>query len=476
MQRIRQFIPVLAGHSPGQLIIQYSDACNATCPQCELRVTNKFKRHKISADDMKRMIDKAAENGVQSLSFTGGEPLLYQKEIIELLRYAVDAGIPYTRTGTNGFMFMNSDKPDWEKKIHTLAEDLANTGIYTFWISLDSADPQVHELMRGLPGVIKGIEKALPIFHQYGLYPAGNLGINRNTGGQCDQRFYDENGHFDRTGFYEFFRHSFQRFYDAIIGMGFTMTNACYPMSVESCVQTDLESIYGASSANDIVSFTAEEKTHLFQALMDAIPEYRSKIRIFSPRCSLYTLQRYYEDGKELGYPCRGGVEYFFVDAQDANTYPCGFRGSDNFGKYWEMDMKQIDRKAFCRKCDWECFRDPSEMLGPLMDILRRPIRFINHIRSDRTLRELWWEDIRYYKACSYFNGRAAPDFEKMAPFSMNGNCRLPENIPLPDIKIPAPVNPERRQMVPTSIQVDSQPDSNAAYQCNCCESRQGKT
>jgi hypothetical protein len=32
--------------------------------------------------------------------------------------------------------------------------------------------------MGGLNGVIKGIEKALPIFHKHGIYPAANLGIN----------------------------------------------------------------------------------------------------------------------------------------------------------------------------------------------------------------------------------------------------------------------------------------------------------
>ena len=50
-------------------------------------------------------------------------------------------------------------------------------------VSIDSADPKTHEEMRGLKGVIKGIEIALPILHKHGIYPVANLGINRNIAG-----------------------------------------------------------------------------------------------------------------------------------------------------------------------------------------------------------------------------------------------------------------------------------------------------
>ena len=44
--------------------------------------------------------------------------------------------------------------------------------------------------MRGLPGVVQGIEQSLPIFHANGIYPAVNLGINRRIGGEAvDQAF-----------------------------------------------------------------------------------------------------------------------------------------------------------------------------------------------------------------------------------------------------------------------------------------------
>jgi MoaA/NifB/PqqE/SkfB family radical SAM enzyme len=189
---IKDMQNLLQGRIPGQLVIQYADHCNATCPQCGMRVNNAFKRSRLKNDDVKQIIDHAAQNNFKAISFTGGEPLLFFDDIAELMHYAGMAGIDYIRTGTNGFIFMDSGHPKFEAKIHNFAEKLANTPIRNFWISIDSAIGEVHESMRGLPGVIAGIEKALPIFHSYGIYPSANLGINRNIGEKSSLSFPDQ--------------------------------------------------------------------------------------------------------------------------------------------------------------------------------------------------------------------------------------------------------------------------------------------
>jgi MoaA/NifB/PqqE/SkfB family radical SAM enzyme len=181
-RRLQQLTPLLRSRLPGQIIIQYTDMCNALCPQCGMRATESFRRSTLDLDTAKRIIDRAASNGVSALSLTGGEPLLFLEQVAELIRHARNAGITYTRTGTNGFLFMNHDRPDYEKRVSKIAETLARSGLYTFWISIDSCIPAIHEQMRGLPGVISGIEKALPILHEHGIYPSANLGINRNIG------------------------------------------------------------------------------------------------------------------------------------------------------------------------------------------------------------------------------------------------------------------------------------------------------
>jgi MoaA/NifB/PqqE/SkfB family radical SAM enzyme len=399
--------PFFKNRIPGQLIIQYTDRCNARCPQCGMRVTEQFRRSMLDMDVTKKIIDSAAEKGIKALSFTGGEPMIFLDKIVELLKYAHDTGIKYTRTGTNGFIFMNPDNPDYEERITKIAGALTESNLYTFWISIDSYCPDTHENMRGLPGVISGIKKALPIFHKHGIYPSANLGINRNMGGSPPPSISNP------VEFYESFRDAFRRYYEFIIGLGFTMVNACYPMSIDN--GNGLDAVYGATSESPVVQFSSDEKALVFKALLDTIPEYRDKIRIFSPRVSLYSLIRRYTVGEEYCYPCRGGIDFFFIDARDGNTYPCGYRGKDNLGKFWDLDMEKIDKVPSCRKCDWECFIDPSELLGPLLSLMKKPLAFFERAVKDSDYFRIWMQDIKYFSACNFFDGRIPPDYKRLA-------------------------------------------------------------
>src|SRR5581483_5177027 len=122
--RTRHFAKLLRSRALGQLIIQLTDRCNAACPQCDMRMSSDFQRSVLPIDVARRSIDHVAANGVVALSITGGELLLYLKEVTSLLRHACDAGIPLTRTGTNGFLFQNSDKPSFESRVARIAENL----------------------------------------------------------------------------------------------------------------------------------------------------------------------------------------------------------------------------------------------------------------------------------------------------------------------------------------------------------------
>lgn len=413
LKRLASFkvmLPVVRGMVPGQLVIQLTDKCNARCPQCSMRANENYRRFTLSIDKVKRIIDGAAAKGVKAISFTGGEPFLYFDEIVSLLKYARDAGITYTRTGTNGFMFAESDSVDYRSRITKIAESLTEAGIYTLWISLDSAVPALHEAMRGLPGVVEGIEKALPIFHKHSIYPSANLGINRNIAeppldGISSLEVYDA------------FRSAFEKYYRFVIDLGFTMVNACYPMSIQNSNHATLDAVYRATSGARLVQFSRLEKAAVFRALFDAIPQFRSKIRIFTPRISLYALIKQYLLGEEHCYPCRGGREFFFIDARDGNTYPCGYRGHENLGDFRELTRDKITIQETCRKCDWECFRDPSELLGPLLDFRTKPATVIKKIMNDRHGMKLWYNDLKYFSACDFFNGNIPPDYQRLSRF-----------------------------------------------------------
>lgn len=417
---------ILKNHIPGQLVIQITDRCNARCPQCGMRVTKSFARSMLDLDVIKKTIDAAAGQGMQAISFTGGEPLLDLSRLVELIRYAGRAGIPLIRTGTNGFLFRNPEGGDFASRVALVADQLADTPLSNFWISLDSGIDNVHEQMRGFAGVVEGIAQAMPVFHRAGIFPAVNLGINRNVGGASTSGLQRTNTGSDGAyleKFYYRYRRAFERFYQRAIDLGFTMANACYPMSIDrpECRQ-GLGAVYAASTTADIVRFTPAEKRMLFKALMAATRRYRSKIRIFTPLCSLEALVREYADthSSPPPYGCRGGMDFFFVGAADGHVYPCGYRGNENFGFLWQRAAPWADTPTearACRRCDWECFRDPSALFGPLMEAVANPLGLLRRfIRRPQEL-AAWAGDLRYYQSCGFFNGRQPPDYGKLKAF-----------------------------------------------------------
>ncbi len=408
---VRHWKALFRGRVPGQVVIQYTTRCNAACSQCGMRTSNRFERATLDPDQVKRALDAMAAQGVAAVSFTGGEPLLCLDEIAPLMLYAHEAGIPYVRTGTNGYIFRNPESPDFEKRVRKVAETLADTPLQTFWISLDSADPKSHESNRGLSGVVEGIRKGLPIFREHGIYPAANLGINRLTGGPGLVPGPDEP--FDQPRMYQSFRQAFRKFYRFVEELGFVTVNACYPMSVDEEVGDG--AVYAATSRADMIRFRPEEKAAMFKALLDTIPEFRHRLRIFTPRSAVHVLMRQSVGLDQGRFPCRGGLDFFFLGADDMNVYPCGYRGEESLGKFWDLDLRTRGREEECERCDWECFRDPSVLAKPLLEVLGNPLRLFTGLLSEPGFRRMWWQDLRYYRACDWFNARRAPDFGKLA-------------------------------------------------------------
>ena len=414
------------GRLPGQLIIQLTDRCNATCPQCGMNINERFPRRRLSTDDVKRMIDAAGAQGVEAISFTGGEPLMVLKDLVALIHHAGAAGIKYIRTGTNGFLFRSPGKPDFSDRVHRLAETLAATPLRNFWISIDSADPQTHESMRGFPGVIRGIERALPIFQAYGLYPSANLGINRNLSGKQGipvlRHSPGDAMEMAAADFRERLVSGFTNFFRFAADLGFSIANVCYPMSIETQPGDDLDAVYAATATSSIVSFSVQEKALLFDALGQAVLKSRSRLRIFSPLCAIASLKGQFSEGK-YGPACHGGRDFFFVDAVKGHTYPCGYRGGEDLGPFWQR-AELPDNSPDCHACEWECFRDPSELGGPLLALATRPFKCLRRWAHDAELTQAWLKDLLYYRDCDYFNGRLPMRPSRLQRYARPGSAR----------------------------------------------------
>ncbi|MCL1852143.1 MAG: radical SAM protein [Peptococcaceae bacterium] len=430
-------LKILFGAIPGQLVIQITNHCNGACPQCGMRKTAAGARHILPPEKIKHTVKQCAEHGFEAVSFTGGEPFLNMNRLFDLLDDAGQKGIPYLRTGTNGYMLADADAA----QLNDLAARLAGTKIRNFWISLDSADTITHETMRGLPGVTAGIRKALPVFHAHGVYPAANLGINRNIRGEPIPRLTESQPDEPQTGepqagrtteaneFLTAFKDGFTAFFNKAIDLGFTMANVCYPMSCDD--KTFDDPAYGAISDDYCVSFSPRERRLVFRALLETIPAFRNKIRIFSPLSVLYALS---EEDDALMFPCLGGIRYFYMDSRDGRIYPCGYLGDRDLGDDLDEVVKQDNRgKPHCQKCHWECFRDPSQLFGLARYIVRHPLGALVQKKPHPHLLKLWFGDLRYYMKHDFFSGRTVPKLkeavcdESRQPLQ-NGSADLPEN------------------------------------------------
>jgi MoaA/NifB/PqqE/SkfB family radical SAM enzyme len=369
----------------------------------------KIRRVTLSGETVKAALRDCAEGGVDAVSFTGGEPFINIPEILKLLEYAGTLKIPYLRSGTNGYMFAPGGAAAGPDRLFSFVESLVKSPLRNFWISMDSADTKTHERLRGLPGVIDGIVKALPVFHSRGMYPAVNLGINRCIAGGMIPPL-GETG--DEDLFLEQFRRGFKAFFTKALDMGFTMANVCYPMSFGTADLGRENAAYGAISEDMMVRFSPGELRLVFRALLETIPAFRKSLRIFTPLSVLYALSR--ENSQELLFPCLGGICYFYMDSRDGHVYPCGYRGDEDMGvSVAELRTLPGAQKPLCRRCHWECFMDPSQLFGILRYMIRHPFKAYFGKTLDRRMLDLWLGDITYYLSCGFFDGRKPPNGRK---------------------------------------------------------------
>jgi MoaA/NifB/PqqE/SkfB family radical SAM enzyme len=346
---------------------------------------------------------------MKAVSLTGGEPFIRIPEILSLLDYAARRGIDYLRSGTNGYMFAPGGRVAGTGELERFADALTATGIRNFWISMDSADTRTHEAMRELPGVIGGIQKALPLFHARGLYPAVNLGINRYIVGEPIPPIGEVR---EEDIFVEAWKAGFAAFFSKAVALGFTMANVCYPMSSGQAGLADEQPVYGAISGDGAVDFSPVELRLIFRALLEVIPRFRDRIRIFTPLSVLYALSR---EAPSFLFPCLGGQSYFFMDCKDGRIYPCGYRGNEDMGKDLKTVMDRGRRhRPFCKKCHWECFRDPSQLFGMARYMIRHPFRCFTRRRVDPYILKLWFDDIGYYMRHDFFDGRRPMKTDKI--------------------------------------------------------------
>lgn len=137
---------------PCSLTFSITYRCQADCIHCSSAHHRNGEKIELTAEECQRVIDQTLEMGAVNIIFTGGEPLL-RKDLFQLIQH-VDKEKAICSMFTNG-EFLTED----------VVQRLADAGLHSALVSLDSPDPQTHDRWRRIPGLfnkaIQGLERVL---------------------------------------------------------------------------------------------------------------------------------------------------------------------------------------------------------------------------------------------------------------------------------------------------------------------------
>jgi MoaA/NifB/PqqE/SkfB family radical SAM enzyme len=155
---------VLNHGGPGYLQFAITNICNAKCDFCGFAV-NRFdpkQRRSVTLQEAKDVIDISVRNHIGYLLFVGGEPLAH-RDLRAMVRYAAESGI-HPMICTNGSLWTDQSM-----------RDMANDGLSSVIMSIDSHEVAKHEKNRGLPDVCRKIKHANEVFEQLGIQTTASV-------------------------------------------------------------------------------------------------------------------------------------------------------------------------------------------------------------------------------------------------------------------------------------------------------------
>jgi SynChlorMet cassette radical SAM/SPASM protein ScmF len=153
-----------------------SEGCNLRCRHCWISPEYQANGHKglyLDLDLFRSIIEQAKSMGVSGVKLTGGEPLLHPRirEILHLLQTEnLDLNVE-----TNGLLCT----PE-------LAREMAGCKNPFIAVSLDGADPQTHEWIRGVEGCFEAALSGIRNLVKAGFKPQVIMTIMRRNKDQME--------------------------------------------------------------------------------------------------------------------------------------------------------------------------------------------------------------------------------------------------------------------------------------------------
>ena len=305
------FKEVLDHGGPGYLQFAITNICNAKCDFCGFAV-DRFdpkQRRSVTLKEARDVIDIAVRNHIGYLLFVGGEPMVH-RDLRAMVRYAAESGIR-PMICTNGSLWT-------DQNLRGLADD----GLSSVIMSIDSHDIVRHEKNRGLPDVCRKIKSANEQLRALGIQTTASVTASK----LIDD--YDKLPPFLRE-------------------LGFESCTFSYPL-------TALGSSYLSFSDSSLVSYRAEELIQVFEKIKQM--KRASGFPVVNPSESLDEMQRHLRGQREK-FGCLGGHKYFYLD-WNLNLYRCHFWETPMCSIY-EFDSSKLIRDG-CTRCMIDCYRDPS--------------------------------------------------------------------------------------------------------------------
>lgn len=129
-----------SNHTLRLVFWETTSGCNLECIHCRrLDVALELAKQDMTTEQGIAFIDSLAACAKPILIFSGGEPL-FRKDLFTRARYAKNAGLT-TALATNGTLIDE-----------TIADQIAAAGFERVAISIDGANAETHDRLRGLPG------------------------------------------------------------------------------------------------------------------------------------------------------------------------------------------------------------------------------------------------------------------------------------------------------------------------------------
>ncbi|HUS59114.1 MAG TPA: radical SAM protein [Planctomycetota bacterium] len=140
--------PIFKTVFPATANLAITHGCQAKCVHCSADLFKDDNKSELTTEELKRVIDQSLELGCNIVIFTGGDPFC-RKDLLELVSY-VDKDKANMMMFTNGLGLTQSR-----------VRELADAGPATINISIDHVDPEIHNKLRGVPGLYqKALEGA----------------------------------------------------------------------------------------------------------------------------------------------------------------------------------------------------------------------------------------------------------------------------------------------------------------------------